>query len=40
MTIELLAALSLALIVSVLSLGREIRLGKALEKLLTVILSR
>lgn len=40
MTNVLLAALAVALVASVLALGREIRLRKALEKLLHVILSR
>ena len=40
MTIALLAALAAALIASVFALGREVRLRKALEKLLQTILSR
>ena len=40
MTTVLLAALALALVASVLALGREMRLRKALEKLLHVLMSR
>jgi hypothetical protein len=36
----LVAALAIALVVSVLALAREMRLRKALEKLLRIILSR
>ena len=40
MTTVLLAALAAALVASVLALGREVRLRKALEILLQTILSR
>ena len=40
MTTVLLAALAVALVVSVFALGREMRLRKALETLLKTILSR
>ena len=40
MTSFVLVALGLALIVAVLALGRELRLRKALEKLLRILLSQ
>jgi hypothetical protein len=40
MTTVLLAALAVALVACVLALGREMRLRRALEKLLRIILSR
>ena len=40
MNTVLIAALAAALVASVLALGREVRLRKALEKLLQTILSR
>lgn len=40
MSFVLIAALAIALVASVFALGREMRLRKALEKLLRVLLSR
>jgi hypothetical protein len=40
MTSFVLVALGLALLVAVLALGRELRLRKALEKLIRILLSR